>query len=58
VPLQAIYTKENQSFVYLYHNNEYKMTAVTLGQMSLSHVEILSGLKEGQEISLINQEQS
>jgi hypothetical protein len=34
------------------------MTAVTLGQMSLSHVEILSGLKEGQEISLINQEQS
>lgn len=58
VPLQAIYTKENQSFVYLYQNNEYKMTAVTLGQMSLSHVEILSGLKEGQEISLINQEQS
>jgi len=58
VPLQAIYTKENQSFVYIYQDNEVSMAEVTLGQASLSHVEVLTGLKAGQKISLINQEQS
>lgn len=58
VPLQAIYTKENQSFVYLYQDDELTMAAVTLGQASLSHVEILTGLEAGQEISLMDQEQN
>jgi len=58
VPLQAIYTKENQSFVYIYQDNEVSLAEVTLGQASLSHVEVLTGLKAGQKISLINQEQS
>lgn len=58
VPLQAIYTKENQSFVYIYQDDELTMTAVTLGQASLSHVEILTGLTAGQEITLMDQEQS
>jgi len=58
VPLQSVFTKENSSYVYLFENNEFKMTQVTLGQANLSHVEIVSGLKAGQQISLTDQEHS
>jgi len=58
VPLQSVFTKDNQSYVYLYENNDYKMVNVTLGQASLSHVEIVKGLVVGQQISLTNMEQS
>ena len=58
VPLQAVFTKENSSYVYLFEGNEFKMTEVTLGQANLSHVEIISGLKAGQQISLTDQEHS
>jgi len=52
IPLQSVFTDENQSFVYLYKNGDYVHTPVTLGQVSLSHVEIISGLEVGQQISL------
>jgi multidrug efflux pump subunit AcrA (membrane-fusion protein) len=58
VPLQSVFVEAKQSFVYLYNNGDYKITPVTLGQASLSHVEILSGLKVGQKISLTNKEHS
>lgn len=58
VPLQSVFVEAKQSFVYLYENGTYKSVAVTLGQASLSHVEILSGLKEGQKIALTNKEHS
>jgi len=58
VPLQSIFVEAKQSFVYLYENGSYKSAPVTLGQASLSHVEILSGLKEGQKIALTNKENS
>jgi len=58
VPLQSVFVEAKQSFVYLYENGDYKSVPVTLGQTSLSHVEILSGLKEGQKIALTNKEHS
>ncbi|MFT5757340.1 MAG: multidrug efflux pump subunit AcrA (membrane-fusion protein) [Alteromonadaceae bacterium] len=58
VPLQSVFNKKNQSYVYLYDGNKFKVANVTLGQASLSHVEIVSGLKSGQYISLTDQEQS
>lgn len=58
VPLQSVFTKENQSYVYLYQNSKFVMQEVELGQLSLSHAEIVSGLQPGQQISLIDQEHS
>lgn len=58
VPLQSVFVENNQSFVYLYENGDYKSTPVTLGQTSLSHVEVITGLKAGQKISLTNKENS
>ena len=58
VPLQSVFTKENSSYVYLFEDNEFKMTEVVLGPANLSHVEIVSGLKSGQQISLTDQEHS
>ena len=58
VPLQSVFVEAKQSFVYLYEDGDYKSVPVTLGQASLSHVEILSGLKEGQKIALTNKENS
>ncbi|MGJ8694002.1 MAG: efflux RND transporter periplasmic adaptor subunit [Thalassotalea sp.] len=52
IPLQSVFTNENQSFVYLYQNGAYVQSKVTLGQVSLSHVEITSGLQAGQKIAL------
>jgi len=58
VPLQSVFVEAKQSFVYLYEHGDYTSVPVTLGQASLSHVEILSGLKIGQKIALTNQEHS
>ena len=52
IPLQSVFTDENQTFVYLYQNDSYIQTQVTLGQVSLSHVEVISGLDAGQKIAL------
>ncbi len=58
IPLQSVFSKHQQTFVYVYENGEYIETQVTLGQTSLSHVEVLSGLSTGQRISLTDQEHS
>jgi multidrug efflux pump subunit AcrA (membrane-fusion protein) len=58
VPLQSIFTKENSSYVYLFEDNKFTMTQVVLGKANLSHVEIVSGVKVGQQISLTDQEHS
>lgn len=58
VPLQSVFTQNNSSFVYLFKNNKFEQTEVVLGQTNLSHVEIISGLEAGQQISLTNQEHS
>ena len=58
VPLQSVFTHNNSSFVYLFKNNKFEQIEVVLGQTNLSHVEIVSGLEAGQQISLTNQEHS
>ena len=66
VPLQSVFSENNQSHVYLYNpenkkknnekNDDFQQVAVTLGVNSLSHIEITSGLTAGQEIALSYQE--
>lgn len=56
VPLQSVFTKEQQTIVYSYQDGEFVETPVTLGQSSLSHVEVTQGLDEGAQISLTNKE--
>jgi multidrug efflux pump subunit AcrA (membrane-fusion protein) len=56
IPLQSVFTKNNQSYVYLFEEEQYKQQVVELGKSSLSHVEILKGLDEGQKISLVQAE--
>ena len=56
VPLQSVFTKDNSPYVYLYQDGEFSAAAVTLGAVSLSHVEIVSGLIDGQKIALIDVE--
>lgn len=61
VPRQSVFSENNQSHVYLYQAQSelsppFIKVPVTLGTNSLSHVEILSGLHAGQEISLTPQE--
>ena len=58
IPLQSVFVEAKQTFVYLYKNGDYTSLPVTLGQASLSHVEVLSGLKVGQKIALTDKEHS
>ena len=53
VPLQSVFIEDNQPYVYLFAGGEYRRQHVTLGQSSLSHVEVLSGLEASQQIALI-----
>jgi len=58
IPLQSVFTDNNQAYVYLYENGKYSQAPVTLGQVSLSHVVVTTGLKEGQQIALTDMENS
>ncbi|WDE06953.1 HlyD family efflux transporter periplasmic adaptor subunit [Thalassomonas viridans] len=53
VPLQSVFIEDNKPYVYLYAGGGYRRQNVTLGQSSLSHVEVLSGLEVSQQIALI-----
>jgi multidrug efflux pump subunit AcrA (membrane-fusion protein) len=54
VPLQSIFTDKNGAYVYLYQNGNYTKKPVELGQTSLSHIEIISGLNVGHKIALMD----
>lgn len=56
VPLQSIFNDNNQTFVYQLNGSEFEPVNVELGQTSLSHVEVLSGLEDGAQISLVDLE--
>ncbi len=58
VPLQSVFTKDNHVYVYVFEGNKFNMTEVVLGKANLSHVEVISGLTTGQQISLTDQGQS
>lgn len=53
VPLQAVFSKDNQQFVWQYKNGQFEKAPVALGQTSLSHAVVESGLAAGEQISLI-----
>lgn len=53
VPLQAVFSKDNEQFVWLYTQGRFEKTPVKLGETSLSHAVIEQGLVSGQEISLV-----
>jgi HlyD family secretion protein len=53
VPIQAIFQEGGRKYVYLYGQPEFKKTEVTLGRQNEDDVEILSGLRNGERISLV-----
>ncbi|WP_281558551.1 efflux RND transporter periplasmic adaptor subunit [Thalassomonas sp. RHCl1] len=53
VPLQSVFIEDNKPYVYLFSQGAYQRRNITLGQSSLSHVEVLSGLEPSQKIALI-----
>jgi HlyD family secretion protein len=52
VPREALHTDRGKSFVYRIINGRLRRTAVTVGNLNLTQVEILTGLKEGEEVAL------
>jgi multidrug efflux pump subunit AcrA (membrane-fusion protein) len=50
LPVSAVFRKEGRSVVYLATKDGYKVQPVTLGRSNRERVEILSGLKENDEV--------
>lgn len=55
VPSQAVFAKNNQFYVYLYEQGEFIKQVVEIGESSLSHTVITSGLESGQQLALTEQ---
>lgn len=58
IPLQSVFSKKNQTYVYLYQNNDFVVQPVTLGEASLSHVEVITGLTKNQQIALTDKDKN
>ncbi len=56
VPLQAIFSEQQQLYVFKRNGRSFAKQPVSLGSKSLSHAEITSGLAAGDQIALINPE--
>ncbi|MAD76416.1 MAG: hypothetical protein CML20_16785 [Rheinheimera sp.] len=56
VPLQAIFSEQQQLYVYKRVGSAFVKQPISLGTKSLSHAEISSGIAAGDEIALINPE--
>lgn len=50
LPLNAVYTEKEQSYVYLYEGDRKIKTEIEKGISNSTYVEILSGLKEGDDV--------
>ncbi len=52
VPVQAVHTEQGKQVVYLKANNEHGCTQqiVQIGKMNTNNIQIISGLKEGDEV--------
>ena len=52
VPVQAIHTEQGEQIVYLKANNEagYTQQKVQIGKMNTNNIQVISGLKEGDEV--------
>ncbi|HAW91658.1 MULTISPECIES: efflux RND transporter periplasmic adaptor subunit [unclassified Arsukibacterium] len=56
VPLQAIFSEQQQLYVYKRNGSTFVRQPISLGSKSLSHAEISSGIAAGDEIALVNPE--
>ncbi|MBZ9613642.1 efflux RND transporter periplasmic adaptor subunit [Rheinheimera maricola] len=56
VPLQAIFSEQQQLYVYKREHSRFVKQAIQIGQKSLSHAQVLTGLQTGEEIALLNPE--
>lgn len=54
VPLQAIFSTEQQSYVWKQQGRDFEKQPVTLGEKSLTHAVVLSGLAVDDRIALID----
>lgn len=54
VPLHAIFSAEQQSFVWKLHGSQFEKQLITIGDKTLTHAEILSGLEQDDRIALID----
>lgn len=52
VPREALHAEQGKSYVYRVVNGSLHRTAVTVGELNLTDVQILSGLKAGQVVAL------
>ena len=52
IPHDALHSEEGRSYVYVLRNGELRRTTVVHGEVNVSQVEILSGLKEGDVVAL------
>lgn len=52
IPREALHTENGQPYVYLVRGGTLRRTPITVGNINLTQVEILSGLKEGQVVAL------
>lgn len=52
IPREALHTDRGKSYVYRIVNGTLRRTPVTVGNLNLTQVEILTGLKEGDEVAL------
>ncbi|WNO59756.1 efflux RND transporter periplasmic adaptor subunit [Rheinheimera sp. MMS21-TC3] len=57
IPLQAIFSEQQQLYAYKLKGTTFIKQPITIGKKSLSHAQILEGLKAGDRIALINPEQ-
>ncbi len=53
VPIQSIFSEGEKKFCYVYERGGFRKAEVTLGRQNEELVEILSGLKGGEKISLV-----
>ena len=52
IPREALHTENGQPFVYLVRGDTLHRTPVVVGNLNLTQVEIVRGLKEGDEVAL------
>jgi hypothetical protein len=52
VPVAAVFSSGGKTFCYRVEDGDYEKVYVTLGRMNSTQVQILSGLKEGEEVLL------
>lgn len=52
IPVEALFTENNDNFVYVVSNNTLKKTPITIGAQTDTEVEVVEGLKAGEIVAL------